>query len=63
MTNANLIADLINGRKLENPVQLDMDQALLLEIAKHLKVIRSSVGTLAFLAIVGVVLGVLGLIF
>jgi len=54
-----VIDNLIAGRKLEQPIEMNMDQALLLEAVKHLKVIRSSVGILAFFAILGVVMGII----
>ena len=57
-----IITDLVDGRKLQTPIELTDDQALLVEIAKHLKIIRSSVGTLAFLAIMGLLLGILSIL-
>jgi len=63
MTNTNLISDLIKGKKVDQPIELNVDQALLLEIARDIHVIRSSVGGLAFLAFVGLIIGILSAIF
>lgn len=56
------ISDLIEGRKLDTPIELDTTQLLLLEIARDTHTIRKGVGVLAFLAWVGVIGGILSII-
>lgn len=63
MANTNLISDLIKGRKVDQPIELNVDQTLLLEIARDIHVIRSGVGMLAFVAWVGLIVGILSVIF
>jgi len=58
-----LVSDLIAERKTTEPIELNFDQALLLEIARNTHVIRKGVGILAFLAWVGVIGGILTIIF
>lgn len=59
MLTTKIISDLADGRKMQAPIELTADQMFMLEIIKQLKVIRSSVGTLAFLAIMGLLLGII----
>lgn len=63
MTNHEIIKALIKGNKVDQPIELTVDQLFLLEIARDTKVARSSVGTVAFFAIAGFILGIISLIF
>ena len=63
MITSKFISDLIEGRKLDTPVQLETDQLLLLEIARSLRAIRGSVGFLSFLAGAAVVISILSFLF
>ena len=59
MITTKFISDLIDGRKLDTPIELNTDQAFLLEIARSLRAIRGSVGFIAFLAGAAVVISVI----
>ncbi|HEY4692544.1 MAG TPA: hypothetical protein VIH16_03850 [Bellilinea sp.] len=63
MITSKFISDLIEGRKLDTPVQPETDQLLLLEIARYLRSIRGSVGFLSFLAGAAVAISILSFLF
>ncbi len=64
METSNWIHEYIGGfTKQKLPDDLTRDQFLLLMMARDLHIIRSSIGIVAFLAIVTVVLSIIGMVF